>query len=474
MERPIHVDVPRQVRVVVDLSYRVTDAGPAYVRISVLANSYCSGAMDWALVVGNSTADTKIPVVSLTNASETMFGDSCYGEEPDVASTGRIFQSMPPACPNPPGIDPCRCVIDPADPTCRGPMASTASTKLSTAMESSLLASTAALLLTRSATSSALLAAVAGCALVTAQPQGLCEASVVVTLFASAEMVQPTAEECAGRHSVLQRVTWGGGETQIDKLFDRPGTCRFGRPFVTDGAAIMSKATALTGDARAARWASQGLGEHASVASFAAFSLQLMVNGAPFSLLTGAANANADEVRHAEQSFALASRLVGHAITAEPFPRHAISSMQPHSLEKLAEAAFREGCIAETLSVFDAARQVDENDVADDEERNVLIGIVRDEARHSALAWRTVAWATGTAQSAALNERLKQIVVEESERCVAHNCDLFERLIVPLSTKLIGTSDWERVVESEDVDVEIDPSRTLTESTIEALLATFK
>jgi hypothetical protein len=155
--------------------------------------------------------------------------------------------------------------------------------------------------------------------------------------------------------------------------------CKVGRPFVVNKSMVLSAPTGTTDDARAARWVSQGLGEHASVASFAAFSLQLMINGAPFSLLAGAAKANADEVRHAEQSFALASRFAGHAITAEPFPRHAISSMQPQSLEKLAEAAFREGCIAETLSVFDAARQVDENDVADDEERNVLIGIVRDE-----------------------------------------------------------------------------------------------
>jgi hypothetical protein len=195
--------------------------------------------------------------------------------------------------------------------------------------------------------------------------------------------------------------------------------CKVGRPFVVNKSMVLSAPTGTTDDARAARWVSQGLGEHASVASFAAF------------------------------------------------------CDQPQSLEKLAEAAFREGCIAETLSVFDAARQVDENDVADDEERNVLIGIVRDEARHSALAWRTVAWATGTAQSAALNKRLKQIAIEESARCVAHNRDVFERLILPLATKLIGTSDWERVVESEDVDVEIDPSRTLTESTSEAILATF-
>jgi hypothetical protein len=265
-----------------------------------------------------------------------------------------------------------------------------------------------------------------------------------------------------------------GVEKTIGKRVNPPG-CLTGRPFIARGdSTVVSNASASTDDERAGRWVSQGLGEHASVASFAAFSLQLMVNGAPFSLLTGAAKANADEVRHAEQSFALASRFAGHPITAEPFPRHAISSLVPQSLEELAEAAFREGCIAETLSVFAAARQVDENDVVDDEERAVLTGIVRDEARHSALAWRTVAWATATAKNAALNAKLMQIAVDESKRCAEHTCVVFERLIARLAAKLIGADDWQRVVESDDVDVEMDSLRTLTARTIEALIQTFE
>ncbi len=244
---------------------------------------------------------------------------------------------------------------------------------------------------------------------------------VVVKLFAPSDSLLPSEAECESNvRPVLLRITAKGEDKSVLKMFKSPIGCTAGRPFVVNGAQVQSKASDATANARVARWVSQGLGEHSSVASFAAFSLQLMINGAPFSLLAGAAKANADEVRHAEQSFALASRFAGHPITAEPFPRHAISSMVPQSVDELAEAAFREGCIAETLSVFAAARQVDENDVVD-EERSVLTGIVRDEARHSALAWRTVAWATGTAQSEALNERLKQIVIEESKRSRAHN-----------------------------------------------------
>jgi hypothetical protein len=196
--------------------------------------------------------------------------------------------------------------------------------------------------------------------------------------------------------------------------------------------------------------------EHASVASFVAFSLQLMVTGddvlAADRLLTGAAKANADKVRHAEQR---ADLLAGHPITAEPFPRHAISSLVPQSLEELIEAAFRKGCIAETLSVFAAARQVDD----DDDERAVLTGIVRNEARHSASFGARWRGRRPPQRIAALNAKLMQIAVDESNRCVVTQ---LRRVCAP-DRAALGTSDWRRAVELRDVDVEMDSSRTLTD-----------
>lgn len=60
-------------------------------------------------------------------------------------------------------------------------------------------------------------------------------------------------------------------------------------------------------------------------------------------------------------------------------------------------AALMEGGIAETLSVLESARQLDD-DVDRNEltlnERAGLLTIVSDELRHAALAWRTVAWAS--------------------------------------------------------------------------------
>ena len=150
-----------------------------------------------------------------------------------------------------------------------------------------------------------------------------------------------------------------------------------------------------------------------------------------------------------------------------------MSALEPQTVEQLAEAALREGGIAETLSVFEAAQRVETGDVVDAEERAVLVGIVRDEARHSALAWRTVAWASGGAvRNETLNARLAAIVAEEQARCAgATQCELFARLIAPLAQRVIGARDWQQIVNSDDVEVASDDS--LVDGTIAALLKTF-
>jgi hypothetical protein len=156
---------------------------------------------------------------------------------------------------------------------------------------------------------------------------GLCTAYVRARLFLNRA---DTLMSCSS--APIANVT--SGSQTLGTVMLEPEPCPIdGRPYLVDGddAPMMSRASHATDDERAARWVARGLGEHASVASFAAFSLQLMVNGAPFSLLTGAANANADEVRHAEQSFALASRFAGREITAESFPRRAISALVSRS-----------------------------------------------------------------------------------------------------------------------------------------------
>ena len=233
-----------------------------------------------------------------------------------------------------------------------------------------------------------------------------------------------------------------------------------------------SRADIVQNARKAAEWRRQALGEHASVASFAAFSLQLMVNGAPPALLTAAANAAADEVRHGQQSFALAAMFdSGNASSPTAFPTRAIDSLRSQSLAELAEAALREGGVDETVSVLRAAQRLDSDaEQLTAEEQRVLFGIVQDETRHAVLAWRTVAWESRDNEE--LTNRLHQVIEELRERYKSE-AELFERLIVPLSKRLIGSDDWRDVVYSADVVVKIVKGKSVVQSAIEALLDTF-
>lgn len=175
--------------------------------------------------------------------------------------------------------------------------------------------------------------------------------------------------------------------------------CVYGRPLVLGGAPRLAPlargegwSTVARGPAapeRAAAWAQVGLAEHASVASFARFALELMALGAPAELVGDAHAAALDEVRHARLAFGLAARHAGVPVGPGPLPLADLTVQA--DLVALAVATVREGCVAETLS---ALQMAEARDRAEDEgERAVLAGIARDEARHAALAWRTVAWA---------------------------------------------------------------------------------
>jgi hypothetical protein len=173
-----------------------------------------------------------------------------------------------------------------------------------------------------------------------------------------------------------------------------------GRPLVVeraltaplDGNAAWQRdvGTAPHDEARAARWAADGLAEHASVASFARFALELMAQGAPAELVEATHRAALDEIEHARLCFAVASAYAGRAMGPGPLPLPPELPLRA-SLSELAVATVEEGCINETLAALRAA--IDLDAVSEPLERAALERIVADEARHAELAWRTVAWA---------------------------------------------------------------------------------
>ena len=104
-------------------------------------------------------------------------------------------------------------------------------------------------------------------------------------------------------------------------------------------------------------WLRNAVGEDASVASFAAFSIALMTNGAPSDLVEDALKAGLDEVRHARTSFAIASKLLGEEVKPGPLP--ASNHEFNHDIKKLAMAVAKEGCVDETLSALELAAEIE-------------------------------------------------------------------------------------------------------------------
>lgn len=185
-----------------------------------------------------------------------------------------------------------------------------------------------------------------------------------------------------------------------------------GRPFVIDDEARtadpvgrddwceevgVAALPAMTRARLADAWTRDGLYEHASVASFARFVLQLLAVGAPPELVLAGQAALADEVRHAQACFGLASAYAGTPVGPGPLAIDGALA-GPCDLATLAYATAVEGCVNETIAALVATTAAE---LAEDPAvRARLTAIAADERRHAALAWRTVAWALGRGDAA--------------------------------------------------------------------------
>jgi hypothetical protein len=196
----------------------------------------------------------------------------------------------------------------------------------------------------------------------------------------------------------------GEGCCYVAQVFQGQG-CE-GRPLRVDGelrlatlasrddwsARVELEARALSPVARAAlaaAWIHSARAEHASVASFARFALELMALGAPADLVRGAQLAMGDEIAHAELCFGVARALTGDDVGPGPL---SLDGLQMGAIDPVAVAVATvvEGCVNETLA---AALALAELEAAEDADVvRALTKIAEDETRHAGLAWRTVAW----------------------------------------------------------------------------------
>ena len=200
-------------------------------------------------------------------------------------------------------------------------------------------------------------------------------------------------------------------------VFEEGGTC-CGRPLLADdGSAVLATVRSAGPDAPlgpvAAYWLQAARMEHASVASFARFTLELVRLGAPAELLADAQRAGLDEVDHAQRCFALASRFAGRRFEPGPMDLASAAELSPDLLA-FVDALVREGCVGETLASLDAAARLQA--ATDPEVREVLQVIVDDEGRHAALAWRTLSWLLSRDDSGELLAHAQSIFAEERVR----------------------------------------------------------
>lgn len=231
--------------------------------------------------------------------------------------------------------------------------------------------------------------------------------------------VSQITDDCGWDVSLACRAE--GDDCRSDEECDAPGTCNYteyeaswdcreypygicGRPLLVEGrpqtappaargdwAAQAASSPHIPSDpsareALARHWEAIAAMEHASVASFARFTLQLLSLGAPPSLLVEASEASLDEIAHAQLAFALCAAYGGRAVGPGAL------SLQGMQIDTDRRAILRgiieEACVGETVSVAEARVSAERSE--DPAVRAIQARIADDEQRHAALAWKAL------------------------------------------------------------------------------------
>ena len=169
-------------------------------------------------------------------------------------------------------------------------------------------------------------------------------------------------------------------------------------------------------EALATHWTRMGQMEHASIAAFARFNLQLLSLGAPPDLVEACTQALADETAHTRLCFELASAYAGRAIG--PGPLNVAGSLEASSLVDVVELVLAEGCFGETSAALEALEAAEY--AADPVIAAAYARIAADEQRHAELAFRFVRWALERGGNAVAERVRSAIAAPPSEDSSAH------------------------------------------------------
>lgn len=219
-------------------------------------------------------------------------------------------------------------------------------------------------------------------------------------------------------YNVQMEYGWDSGTWDTAAIGGGGGGGWSGRPFRVDGevrvSGVRPTGTAIeAGDCPEALrgdlvrgWMKIGLEEHASVAAFARFTLELMQLGAPLELIQEATAAQLDEVRHTQLAFAMASRFAGEILVPEGLSMQ--GALDGRDLRAVTLDVVREGCINETISTLIAMEARDH--ALDADARAAHVTITADETRHAELSWKFVRWALAQPGTEALRAEVLAIL----------------------------------------------------------------
>jgi hypothetical protein len=191
---------------------------------------------------------------------------------------------------------------------------------------------------------------------------------------------------CVGINCAIGRPLFVGAELRTASAIDR------GDWMASDLAISLDGLDPSTRAALATHWLEVAAFEHASVASFARFTLDLLAIGAPPGLVADTQRAAMDEVEHARVAYALASAYGGRPVGPGLLDVAGVSLAA--DLRAVVRALVTEGCVGETLGAAEALALAER--VEDPALRAVHARIGADEQRHAELAWRTLAWLVAT------------------------------------------------------------------------------
>ena len=213
-----------------------------------------------------------------------------------------------------------------------------------------------------------------------------------------------STNECTGPQSGASCVEQGSGAGMARTCVEE--ACAGGRPFLVDEVVRVAGVTGrrdwqasgyaprvgslddVSRGLLADHWIRVARMEHASVAAFARFAMELLALGAPADLLVACSKAMADETEHARMAFALASAYAAKGLG--PAALDVSGALRNPDARSVFATLVREGCVGETIAAVEAT--LAHAQATDPAVKGALAKIAADETSHAELAFRAARW----------------------------------------------------------------------------------